>query len=111
MARYQVIVESPLGERSGTLILSECGGAVTGTLALLGVNNPVTGSREGETLTLRHTLHTALNAFECSTQLHEADDTLRGIVYIGVVRMPLHGQKIEEATEKEHQAHGTADQA
>ena len=111
MARYHVIIESPLGERSGTLLLHERGGAVTGTLALLGVNNPVTGSREGETLTLRHTLHTALNAFECSTQLHETDDALRGIVRIGVVRMPLHGQKIEEATEKEHQAHGTADQA
>ena len=74
MARYHVIVESPLGERGGTLILYERGGAVTGTLSLLGVNNPVTGSREGETLTLQ-------------------------------------GQKIEEATEKEHQAHGTADQA
>lgn len=47
MARYHVIVESPLGERGGTLILYERGGAVTGTLSLLGVNNPVTGSREG----------------------------------------------------------------
>ena len=28
MARYHVIVESPLGERGGTLILYERGGAV-----------------------------------------------------------------------------------
>ncbi len=107
MARYQVIVESPLGERSGTLILHERGGAVTGTLSLLGVSNPVTGSREGETLTLRHTLQTTLNAFECETQLHSDGAALRGVVHIGVIRMPLKGMQIEE-TEKEHQAHGTA---
>ena len=111
MARYQVIVESPLGARSGTLILYERGGAVTGALSLLGVSNPVTGSREGETLTLRHTLQTALNAFTCETRLRDEGVVLRGIIHIGVVRMPLRGQKIEEATEKEHQAHGTADQA
>ncbi len=106
MARYHVIVESPLGERGGTLILYERGGAVTGTLSLLGVNNPVTGSREGETLTLRHTLQTALNAFACETRLRDEGAVLRGVIH-----MPLQGQKIEEATEKEHQAHGTADQA
>ncbi len=50
MARYQVILESPLGERSGTLILHERGDTVAGTLSLLGVSNPVTGSWEGETL-------------------------------------------------------------
>ena len=111
MARYHVIVKSPLGERGGTLILYERGGAVTGTLSLLGVNNPVTGSREGETLTLRHTLQTALNAFACETRLRDEGAVLRGVIHIGVVHMPLQGQKIEEATEKEHQAHGTADQA
>ncbi len=107
MARYQVIVESPLGERGGTLILHERSGAVTGTLSLLGVSNPVTGSWEGETLTLRHTLQTTLNAFECETQLHRDGAALRGVVRIGVIRMPLKGIPIEE-TEKEHQAHGTA---
>lgn len=91
MARYQVIVESPLGERGGTLILHERGGAVTGTLSLLGVSNPVTGSREGETLTLRHTLQTTLNAFECETQLHSDGAALRGVVHIGVIHMPLKG--------------------
>ena len=80
MARYHVIVESPLGERGGTLILYERGGAVTGTLSLLGVNNPVTGSREGETLTLRHTLQTALNAFAYETRLRDEGAVLRGVI-------------------------------
>ena len=108
MARYQVIVESPLGERSGTLILHERDGAVTGTLSLLGTDNPIEGSREGAVLFLRHTLKTCISALECHTQLHETGGGLQGIVSVGVVRMPLKGILIEE-TEKEHQAHGTAD--
>ncbi len=107
MARYQVILESPLGERSGTLILHERGDTVAGTLSLLGVSNPVTGSWEGETLTLRHTPQTTLNAFECETQLHSDGTAMRGVVRIGVIRMPLKGIPIEEM-EKEHQEHGTA---
>ena len=111
MARYHVILESPLGERSGTLTLYERGGTVTGMLSLLGTDNLIEGSREGMEMSLRHTLKTCISALECHTQLHETSGGLQGTVCIGVVRMPLQGQKIEEATEKEHQAHGTADQA
>ena len=50
MARYHVILESPLGERSGTLILYERGGIVTDMLSLLGTDNQVTGGKEGAEL-------------------------------------------------------------
>ena len=109
MARYQVKLDSPLGERRGILDLCETDGRVAGTLTLLGVDNPVSGSREGAVLLLRHTLHTSLNALECTTRLREEYDTVRGIVRVGVVNMPLQGTKIAEETEKEHQTHGTAD--
>lgn len=108
MARYHVIVESPLGERSGTLTLYERGGVVTGMLSLLGTDNLVEGSREGAELSLHHTLKTCISALECHTQLHETGGGLQGTVSVGVVRMPLHGTRIEE-TEKEHQEHVTAD--
>ena len=109
MARYQVVVESPLGERRGVLDLHGNSESISGTLSLLGVDNPVSGSREGETLLLRHTLHTSLNALECTTQLREEFNTLQGIVRVGVVNMPLRGQRIEEGTGKEQRVHGTAD--
>ena len=108
MARYHVIVESPLGERSGTLTLYERGGIITGMLSLLGTDNPVEGSREGTELSLHHTLKTCISALECHTQLHETGGGLQGTVSVGVVRMPLHGTRTEE-TEKEHQEHVTAD--
>lgn len=101
MARYQVILESPLGDRKGFLDLHRNGESVLGTLSLLGVDNPVSGSREGETLLLRHTLHTSLNALECTTQLREEQNSLRGTVHVGFANMPLRGQRIEEETEKE----------
>ena len=110
MARYHVILESPLGERSGTLILYERGGIVTGMLSLLGTDNQVTGGKEGTELPLHHTLKTCISALECHTQLHETGSGLQGTVSVGVVRMPLRGTRIEE-TEKEHQEHVTADQA
>ena len=109
MARYQVILESPLGERRGVLDLHGNGASVSGTLSLLGVDNPVSGSREGEMLLLRHTLHTSLNTLECTTQLREEDDALRGTVRVGGINMPLRGQKIQEESGKERQVHGTAD--
>lgn len=109
MARYQVILESPLGERRGVLDLHGNGETVSGTLSLLGVDNPISGSREGETLLLRHTLHTSLNALECTTRLQEKHGALQGTVCIGVINMPLRGEKIEEGTGKEQQVHGTAD--
>ena len=43
--QYDILLESPLGERSGTLCWTERNGAVEGTLTLLGFENSVTGQR------------------------------------------------------------------
>ena len=37
--QYDILLESPLGERSGTLCWTERNGAVEGTLTLLGFEN------------------------------------------------------------------------
>lgn len=109
MIRYHVVLESPLGERSGILTLRGSGDAVTGTLSLLGVDNPVTGAWEGASLVLRHVLRTGLSALECSTRLDEENGGLRGIVRSGGVQMPLRGTRLEEEERKEEQGHGTED--
>ena len=96
MIRYHVVLESPLGERSGILTLRGSGDAVTGTLSLLGVDNPVTGAWEGASLVLRHVLRTGLSALECSTRLDEENGGLRGIVRSGGVQRPLRGTRLEE---------------
>ena len=108
MARYQVILESPLGERSGILTLCETGEGVTGTLSLLGIENHVTGNWEGDTLSLRHQLRTSLNTLACSTRLRETDGVLRGTVRSGAVCMHLRGSEIKEKAERKFD-HGTAD--
>lgn len=109
MIRYHVVLESPLGERSGILTLRGSGDAVTGTLSLLGVDNPVTGAWEGASLVLRHVLRTGLSALECSTRLDEENGGLRGIVRSGGVQMPLRGTRLEKEERKEEQGHGTED--
>lgn len=109
MTRYHVVLESPLGERSGTLTLRGSGDAVTGTLSLLGVDNPVAGAWEGASLVLRHVLRTGLSKLECSTRLYEEDGGLRGTVHSGGVRMPLRGTRLEEEERKGEQSYGTAD--
>lgn len=42
-AKYKIFLESPLGERRGTMVLSEEEGTVSGSLELIGFKNPVEG--------------------------------------------------------------------
>ena len=62
MARYQVFLDSPLGERRGMLMLHEDGRNIIGTLSILDADNPVAGRRDGEVISLRHTLRTYVSA-------------------------------------------------
>ena len=113
MARYQVFLDSPLGERRGMLMLHEDGRNIIGTLSILDADNPVAGRRDGEVISLRHTLRTYVSALECSTELHLEGSTLHGIVHAGSILMKLRGTAIEEGvqqvTKKEHRNHGTSD--
>lgn len=104
MAEYRIVLESPLGERHGTLTLHGQR-ELRGSFTLLGNENPVTGTRQGEQLTLRHPLRTLLNTLACKTEIQLCENSLTGTVRAGCVCMPLRG----ELTGKEDAADGTAE--
>lgn len=95
-ARYRIIVDSPLGERPGELTLSESPEGISGTLSLLGWDNPVAGAREGDALRLEHRLHTLVSDLRCVTTLCPASGGLTGTVQAGRVRMALRGTEFTE---------------
>lgn len=115
MARYQVFLDSPLGERCGMLTLQENSGEIRGVLSILGVDNPVTGKYNGGVVFLRHMLRTRVSALECSTELHLEGSTLHGTVHVGDTLINLRGterqEEIQQAEEKEHRNHGKSDHA
>lgn len=103
--RYQIMLDSPLGQRSGTLTLREEGGQVCGTLSLLGTDNPVEGTRDGSQLRLRHLLRTRVSRLECTTTLCSSEDgTLRGTVQVGSASMGLWGRALvnDQKERREH---------
>ena len=80
--RYEIILDSPLGQRPGALTLREEGGQVRGPL-----------------LRLRHTLRTRVSRLECETTLRpEADGALLGTVQVGATCMDLRGRKLPDDT-------------
>ena len=105
MAEYRITLQSPLGERQGTLSLYRQGESFTGTISLLGSSNPFTGTRQGGTLCLTHPLRTQVSTLECETTLQIKGDTLTGTIHVGCVHIPLCGELIP----KEETAHGTAE--
>lgn len=96
---YDILLESPLGERSGTLRFTERNGAVEGTLTLLGFENPVTGRREGQTLTLTHPLRTVLSTLRCETRAELRGDSLSGTVSFRRSHFRLRGTKSKKGIE------------
>lgn len=95
-ARYHIIIDSPLGERPGELTLSESPEGVSGTMTLLGWDNPVAGAREGDLLRLEHRLHTLVSDLRCVTTLRPAPGGLAGTVQAGRVCMALRGEAFAE---------------
>lgn len=81
--QYQITLDSPLGERCGTLQLQELDGAISGALSLLNAENPVTGRRDGDTIYLTHQLRTILSQLPCTTELHIFGRLLSGTVHVG----------------------------
>ena len=98
--RYQIIVDSPLGSRSGVLALRETAGRVTGTLSLLGGDNPVEGTREGQTLHLRHALRTRVSQLDCETALRLADGAMEGTIRVGPTCMQIRGTALPDDMEE-----------
>ena len=96
---YDILLESPLGERTGTLRFTERDGAVEGTLTLLGFENPVTGKREGQALTLTHPLRTVLSTLRCETRAELRGDSLSGTVSSRWSRFRLRGTKSKKGIE------------
>ena len=96
---YEIVVESPLGERRGTLTVEETGSAVSGSLSLLGFENRVAGKREGHMLYLHHKLRTLFNQLTCLSELRLQGDSLFGTIRSEFGSMKVRG---ERAAETEH---------
>jgi len=96
--RYRVVLEGQLGPRTGTLELDEQGGRITGTLSILGFDNPVSGERVGEgRLCLRHDLRTEWTRFPCESLLEVEEGRLSGAASGAGARMLWHGETEEGA--------------
>ena len=91
--RYDIILDGQLGQRFGTLSWNENGGAVRGTFSLLGYENPICGTKKGQTLAITHRLRTAVRTLECETALELHDDTLSGVVTSERYHMKLRGTR------------------
>lgn len=98
---YDVVLDAQLGKRFGTLVLNEAGGEISGWFSLLGFDNPVSGTRTGQTLELRHTLRTALSTLDCETHIELHGSKLLGVVISQYSRMNLRGQKQEDGLKNE----------
>lgn len=95
--RYQVTLFSQLGPRAGTLTLERRGARVTGTLELVGFQNPLEGERlPGGSLLLRHQLHTAMRDFSCITRLELQGRGLTGWTTAPECRMRWSGVRLQE---------------
>lgn len=103
--KYEILLHTPLGERQGSLLLQEENGHVSGTLSLMGFDNPVSGICRDGTVTLEHRLHTLVSDLECRTELRPAEGTIRSAVRTGTIRSQFRGSIISQ--EKESDAHGT----
>lgn len=100
---YDIVLDSQLGERRGTLTIDNENGRVRGKISLVGFDNAVTGERRGGVLYLRHELSTLMSTLKCRSVIRLAGDTLTGTVETGGAVMKLHGIRITK-TGAEHDA-------
>lgn len=97
MEVYRLLLKSQLGPREGTLRLETDHGAITGTLTLLGHENPVSGEWTGEhSFRLSHHLQTAISDLVCLSQFTVTEDGLTGTVQTGRAVMQWDGGRISE---------------
>lgn len=95
MEEYKIVLESQLGPREGRFQFVEQEGRITGTLTLLGFQNPISGERtETGSLRLFHYLRTAVSELVCASELELAGKQLTGTLRSGQNVMRWHGEKI-----------------
>ena len=96
METYEITLESQLGPRKGTLLLNVIGKEVTGTLSLLGFDNPVCGQWiSGRHLRLLHHLRTRMSDIPCESTLELIQGNLTGTANTSKGKMPWHGRKLD----------------
>ena len=112
MIRFQIFLESPLGERHGYLTLQDGEGQVHGTFSLLGFENPVEGTRTGEEYHLKHQLHTLISDLNCVTTMYTEEEKVHGTLITDRATMKLWGNRIEngrtDTAEKENEIYESA---
>ena len=96
---YDVVLDGQLGQRFGQLRWKENGSSVEGMFFLLGVQNPIRGRREGNTLVLTHELKTAVSTLSCQTRAELSGSSLTGIVVTKPGSFRFHGTKTAERNE------------
>lgn len=90
---YDIVLDSQLGERHGTLTIDSEDGHVRGRISLVGFDNAVTGENRGGVLYLRHELSTLMSTLKCRSVIRLAGETLTGTVDAGSAIMKLRGTK------------------
>lgn len=96
---YDVVLDGQLGQRFGQPRWKENGSSVEGMFFLLGVQNPIRGRREGNTLVLTHELRTAVSTLSCQTRAELSGSSLTGIVVTKPGSFRFHGMKTAERNE------------
>ena len=90
---YDIILDSQLGERRGTLTIDSEDGHVRGRISLVGFDNAVTGERRGSVLYLRHELSTLMRTLKCRSVIRLAGEALTGTIDAGGAVMKLRGTR------------------
>ena len=97
MQQYEIILESQLGQRYGTLVWQEnAAGQITGIFSLMGTDNPISGQKDGQRLSFSHDLRTAVRVLNCHTVLTLCGDSLYGTVSSEHSVMKISGKKSTE---------------
>ena len=99
--KYNVVLDTQLGQRLGTLVLDDTGSDIKGSFSLLGFDNPVSGRHIDQELELTHKLRTVLSTLDCETHISLRGDELFGVVKSQYSRMDLHGKKQEDGLKDE----------
>ena len=108
--RYAITLDTPMGPRNGILTFRINGGAVDGTLRLLGFENPFHGSCSGGVLTFRHRLRTQVSELSCAATLHATDGGVEGETVAGNTSMPVTGSALPDEILEEGGNHGKGSQ-
>lgn len=94
MEQYKIVLESQLGPREGILQLEDQNGVLTGTITLLGYENPVSGERTGEhSIRISHHLHTKISDLCCVSVFETEGEKITGILHNGRNVMKWYGVK------------------